>query len=154
MRGRRSGWVGEMYRRFTQARACAACECVVRAADGILGNLIRALPLWEEEGERERGGNCSGQTKRNDRKPAGCSGVDVAVGSRASQRTHEMTDCAPSQSHTAPPHPVSLCPDMSAVRPGSAWFFTNDVQSIGFQHSWTPIRIYRDFSRPSIFSHV
>lgn len=52
-----------------------------------------------------------------------------AVGSAASKRMYEMTDCAPERRLEATQLAGSLCLDMTAVSPRRARVFTNDVQS-------------------------
>lgn len=82
--------------------------------------------------------------------------ADVAVGSSASKRMHEMTDCALAQATRGTQLPGSLYPDMTAVRPSLVWVFTNDVQSVevstgGLQSTFTnsrePAKVRRHFQR-------
>lgn len=103
-------------------------RCIICVVDGILGNLIQVFPLWEGR-KGKGGGNCSSQTKRKDGNwtKEGINPARGAVGSTASKRVYEMTDCAPVRRLDATQLAGSLCLDMTAVRPRRVWVFTNDV---------------------------
>lgn len=133
----------------THAYTDGVYRCIICVVDGILGNLIQVFPLWEgRKGKGEEIAAARQREKMETRQRKESNPARGAVGSAASKRIYEMTDCAPVRRLEATQLPGSLCLDMTAVRPRRVWGFTNDVQSIEFSTGGLPSRL-RNFQRPA-----